>query len=156
MALFLGTTVNRIDRKGRVSVPVQFRDALARQDYKGIVGFPSFRHPAVQCGGMDWMERISASVNQFNLFSDEHDDLTATLFADAHPMGFDSEGRVLLPTVLITHAGLTDQAAFVGRGHQFEIWHPERFQEHQSAARQRMGERGLTLRPPNVDGSDAS
>ncbi len=146
MALFLGTTVNKIDRKGRVSVPAAFRDALAGQSFKGIVAFRSLKHPAVQCGSMDWMEAISAGVNEFDLFSDEHDDLTAALFADAQPLSFDGDGRIVLPAALIGHANLEDQAAFVGRGHQFEIWSPELFRARQDAARARVSETGLTVK----------
>ena len=146
MSLFLGTTVNKIDRKGRVSVPVAFRDALAGQSFKGIVAFRSLKHPAVQCGGMDWMEAISEGVNEFDLFSEEHDDLTAALFADSQSLSFDGDGRIVLPAPLIEHANLTDQAAFVGRGRQFEVWAPAAFKAHQTAARARVGERGLTVK----------
>lgn len=146
MALFLGTTVNKIDRKGRVSVPAAFRDALAGQSFKGIVAFRSLKHPAVQCGGMDWMESISAGVNEFDLFSQEHDDLTAALFADSQPLAFDGDGRIVLPAPLVEHAMLTDHAAFVGRGHQFEIWAPAAFKAYQESARTRISERGLTVR----------
>ena len=155
MALFLGTTVNKIDRKGRVSVPAAFRDALAGQSFKGVVAFRSLKHPAVQCGGMDWMESISTGVNEFDLFSEEHDDLTAALFADSQPLSFDGDGRIVLPAPLVEHANLTDQAAFVGRGHQFEIWAPDAFKAYQAAARARVSERGITVkqRPGGSEGA---
>ena len=40
MALFIDTFVNRIDKKGRVSVPATFRAALNGQGFHGIVGLP--------------------------------------------------------------------------------------------------------------------
>jgi MraZ protein len=43
VALFIDTFVNRIDRKGRVSVPATFRAALAGQTVQGIIAFPSFK-----------------------------------------------------------------------------------------------------------------
>jgi transcriptional regulator MraZ len=55
MALFFGTHVMRIDRKGRVSVPAPFRTALAGQAFQGIIAVPSFQHQAVECGGIEWM-----------------------------------------------------------------------------------------------------
>ncbi len=156
MALFLGTTVNKIDRKNRVSVPATFRDALAGQSFKGVVAFRSLKHPAVQCGGMEWMESISTGVNEFELFSEEHDDLTAALFADAQPLSFDGDGRIVLPAALVEHANLSEgQAAFVGRGHLFEIWAPDTFREFQAAARARVSERGITVkqRPAGSEGA---
>jgi MraZ protein len=146
MALFIDTFINRVDRKGRVSVPATYRAALTGQAFHGVVAFPSFKYKAIQCAGMDWMEGLSANVNQVDLFSDEHDDLTATLFADAKQLSFDGEGRIVLPASLAEHAGITDEAAFVGRGPSFEIWQPATLEEYKVEARRRALEKGRTLR----------
>lgn len=147
MALFLSTTINKVDRKGRVSVPAAFRAALAGQAFHGIVAFPSFKQAAITCGGMDWMAQLSAGVDAFDLFSDDHDTLTAALFANAQQLAFDGEGRILLPESLTAHADIAEQAAFVGRGPLFEIWNPEAFADYQAEAVRRAAERGMTLRP---------
>lgn len=146
MALFIDTFVNKVDRKGRVSIPATFRAALAGQEFHGVVAFPSFKYNAIQCAGMDWMQGLSTNVSQVDLFSDEHDDLTATLFADAKQLPFDGEGRILLPPSLAEHAGITDQAAFVGRGPSFEIWEPATLETYKTEARRRTLEKGRTLR----------
>jgi len=145
MALFLDTFVNKIDRKGRVSVPAPFRAALATQGFQGIVAIPSFKYAAIQCAGMDWIESLGASVRSMELYSEEHDDLTATLFPDAKQLPFDGEGRIMLPTSLAQHAGIGEAAAFVGRGPSFEIWEPAAFERYRAEARQRSLEKGRTL-----------
>ena len=152
MALFLSTTINKVDRKGRVSVPAAFRAVLSGQAFHGIVAFPSFKHPAVQCGGMDWIEKLGAGVDAFDMFSDEHDTLTAALFANAQQLAFDGEGRVMLPEALVAHANLSEQAAFVGRGPLFEVWNPEAFNAYQADAVRQAAEKGLTLRPGTPPG----
>ena len=111
MAVFIDTFVNKIDRKGRVSVPATFRAALAAQAFQGIVAFPSFKFPALHCAGMDWMSSLIESTANVDLFSPEHDDLTASLFSDAKQLPFDGEGRVLLPESLCAHAKLGQGAA---------------------------------------------
>lgn len=146
MALFIDTFVNRIDRKGRVSVPATFRAALAGQTFGGIVALPGFRYDALQCAGMDWLQKLTAQMGSIDLFSDVHDDLSMTLFSDAKQLAFDGEGRVVLPEMLVAHAKLGDEAAFVGRGEIFEIWHPATFAEHRAEARRRALEKGMTLR----------
>ncbi|HCP00931.1 MAG TPA: transcriptional regulator MraZ [Rhodospirillaceae bacterium] len=154
MAMFLSTTTNKVDRKGRVSVPAAFRAVLTGQAFHGIVAFPSFKHPAVQCGGMDWMERLGAGVDTYDMFSDEHDTLTAALFANAQQLAFDGEGRIMLSERLIAHASLSAQVAFVGRGPLFEIWNPDAFADYQSEAVRQASENGLTLRPGSPPGSE--
>ena len=146
MALFLSTVTNKVDRKGRVSVPAPFRNALSGQAFHGIVAIPSFKYPALQCGGMDWLERMAGGIDAYDVFSDEHDALTAALFANAQQLAFDGDGRVLLPESLTAHAKLDDQAAFVGRGPTFEIWEPEAFRVYQAEATQRAAEQRLTVR----------
>ncbi|MEX0808563.1 MAG: division/cell wall cluster transcriptional repressor MraZ [Dongiaceae bacterium] len=142
MALFIDTFVNKVDSKGRVSVPAPYRAAVAGvtlngQAFHGIVAFPSFKFAAVQCAGIDWIAELGTRVAEVDLFSDEHDDLTATLFADAKQLPFDGEGRILLPEALAKHAGITEAAAFVGRGASFEIWQPKALDRYKAAARER-------------------
>ena len=145
VALFIDTFINRIDRKGRVSVPASFRAALAGQVFQGIVAFPSFKFPAVQCAGMDWMQSLTDNVSRVDLFSDEHDDLTATLFADAKQLAFDGEGRIMLPESLTRHAAIDEAAAFVGRGRHFEIWQPAALEAYKAEARRRALESRRTV-----------
>jgi MraZ protein len=80
--LFLSTFVNKVDRKGRVSVPATFRAAVADQRFPGIVVFPSFKYEALDASGINRMDELSARVNTLDEFSDERDNL-AILFADA-------------------------------------------------------------------------
>ena len=63
VALFLSTFVNKIDRKGRVSVPAPFRAALAGQSFHGLVAFRSYKLPAVEAFGFDRMEQILSLIH---------------------------------------------------------------------------------------------
>lgn len=146
MALFLSTFVNKVDRKGRVSVPASFRLALAGQNFNGIIAFPSFKLPALEASGIDRMEEVSDRIDQLAEFSEDRDALSSIL-ADAEQLAFDSEGRIVLPETLCTHAGISETAAFVGRGRTFQIWEPQRFQTHQQEMRDRARRQGTTLPP---------
>ena len=153
MALFLSTFVNKVDSKGRISVPATFRAALAELPFKGIVAFRSFAHPCIEGCGIDRMEALSAGTDDFAAFSAEQDDLSALIFADARQLSFDSEGRVMLPEDLIVHAGIDGRAAFVGMGKTFRIWNPDTFADHQEEARRRALEKRPTVRIPKDGGA---
>lgn len=135
MALFLSTFVNKIDKKGRVSVPAPFRAALAGQSFAGIVAYPSFVYPAVEACGIDRMEQLSQSVDRLNPFSDEHDAFASALFAESYRLGWDGEGRIVLPEALRRHAGLAGEVTFLGRGGTFQMWGPEAARANQQNAR---------------------
>lgn len=145
MALFLSTFTNKLDKKGRVSVPAPFRIALAQESFSGIILFRSYKVSALEGCALSRMEHISKSMDNLDMFSDTQDDLTATIFADSHQLPFDSDGRVLLPSALIEHTAIADQVAFVGRGNTFQIWHPQTFQAHQKQARERAARLNRTL-----------
>ena len=158
MALFLSTYVNKVDRKGRISVPATFRAALATQSYQGIVAFPSFResYDAIEACGMDRMESLSESVDRLDPFTDVHDDLASVIFGAAAQLPFDGEGRIVLPEGLREHARIADQAAFVGRGRTFQIWHPDSLRAFETEARTRAREaRGLLRLGAKGEGDDA-
>ena len=145
MALFLSTFINKIDSKGRVSVPASFRAALG-QATAGIVAYRSIKFPALDAAGVDRYEELAGRLEQLPEFSEERDAL-ASILADSQHLPFDGEGRIILPQSLGQHAGLGSHAAFVGVGPSFQIWEPERFKQHQEAMRERARERGLTLPP---------
>lgn len=152
MAVFLGTFENKVDRKGRTSVPAQFRQMLADQSFQGIVAFRSYRVPAIEACGIGFMERLNQSVSSLELFSDAHDDLAATIFADTQQLPFDGDGRIILPAKLAEHAGIGDRAAFVGKGPIFQIWEPGALERHKEEARGRARSQGLTLPLTPTDG----
>lgn len=147
MELFLSTYVNKVDRKGRVSVPATFRAAVADQSFPGIVVFPSFKYEALDASGIKRMEEMSSRMNTLEEFSEEHENL-GMLFASSHSLAFDPEGRIMLPEILAEHARITDSAAFVGLGKSFQIWEPTRFAEHQAMLRERARRQGTRLPPP--------
>lgn len=146
LALFSSSYINRIDRKGRVSVPAGFRAALTGQSFAGIVAFRSLKFPALDAGGYDRLEEIAKGLDELPEFSDERDAL-ASVLADAHELPFDGEGRIVLPQQLIEYAALGDQVAFVGIGRSFQVWEPARYQSHQDEMRERVRQRGFTLPP---------
>ena len=154
MAVFIGTFEYKVDRKARVSVPAQFRQLLAGQSFQGIVAFRSYRVAAIEACGIDFMERLNDSISSMDLFSDAHDDLAATIFADSQLLPFDGDGRIVLPAKLAEHAGIGERAAFVGKGPIFQIWAPESLGQHMEEARARARSQGLTLPlRPNEGGS---
>lgn len=143
MELFLSTYTNKVDRKGRVSVPATFRSCLATHRHPNIVIlFPSLKSSYLDGSGIDYMDDLQSRLSQLDTLSDEHDELSL-MFADAHQLAIDGDGRIVLPEPLKDHAKIDDEAAFVGRGATFQVWEPGRFAAHRSASR----ERALQQRP---------
>ena len=146
MALLVGRHINRIDKKGRVSVPKSFRASFDGQGFAGIYAYPSFKYPAIEACGEAFMARISASLDNLDLYSEDQDDLAAAILESAHQLPFDPEGRIVLPPPLLAHAGIDGEAVFVGRGAKMQIWNEANYEQHRLQALQRARTRGATLR----------
>jgi MraZ protein len=153
MTQFMGTHQNKLDAKGRVSVPAPFRSALkaatlqAGDETNGthLVLRPSHQHPCIEAWPAPVFDALAEPLNRLDLFSQEHDDMAATLYADAFPVEADKEGRIVLPDDLVTYAGLSDAVVFMGLGRIFQIWEPGAAERRRAEARVRARERGLTL-----------
>ncbi|MEL0107126.1 MAG: division/cell wall cluster transcriptional repressor MraZ [Rhodospirillales bacterium] len=146
MPLLVGKYVNKIDKKGRVSVPKPFRASFENQTFSGLYAYPHFKVPAIEACGEAFMARLSDSLEDLDLFSDEHDDLAAIILENAFPLPFDPEGRVVLPQDLRDHAGITGEVAFVGRGAGLQLWQPKAYEAHRLNAFERAKARGATLK----------
>lgn len=147
MPLLVGRHVNKIDRKGRVSIPKPFRDAIQAlgPGFPGVYAYPLFKAPAIEACGEDFMTRVAESLDNLDMFSDDQDDLASVLLESAYPLPFDPEGRVVLPEELLEHAQIRDEALFVGRGVRFQVWNPETYKRHRGEAFERVRARGATL-----------
>ncbi len=154
MAVFLSTFANKVDRKGRVSVPAPFRGVLDRQNSTGIILYPSFKHSCIEGSGDERIQEIVDSIDALDVFSDEAENLQ-TILADARHLSIDTDGRIVMPPELLDYAGLRDSATFVGLGKSFQIWAPAAFDAHRERNRVRAREQGATLRIVSRDAGGA-
>lgn len=136
MDRFVSTHTNKIDAKGRVSVPASFRAVLERDGYAGgIYCYPSLDAPALDAGGERLAQTIDRLLDSLPDYSDERDQLSVALYGDVQVLSIDKDGRIVLPPTLRAHCGIDTQATFVGLGQKFQIWEPAQFEERRLKAR---------------------
>ena len=146
MALFLSTTINKMDSKCRVSVPSNFRSSLQKQSFKGLIAFPSYKGPNIDACGIDRMERISDNLDNNNEYSQEEFDLISLYFGEAEQLPFDKEGRIVMPKKLVEHALIKNEVLFVGLGPTFQMWNPEKYKKIKELTIKRASEKKLNPR----------
>ncbi|MDX2222042.1 MAG: division/cell wall cluster transcriptional repressor MraZ [Rhodospirillaceae bacterium] len=125
MKAFIGTFVNKIDAKGRISVPASFRGVVQAKSLTGVALYASPVESCVEGCGMDRIDSlVEAMPDRFDQVSGT-DEVAEAILAAAREAAFDADGRIILPEDLIAHAGLRDRGAFVGKGRVFQIWEPD-------------------------------
>lgn len=120
-ASFLGPHVNRIDAKGRVAVPAEFRRALEAERERGFYCLMSVRHDYLECGGGDFILDYKRMIRDLPPFSAERELLEEHILGSLRFLPFDTEGRVVIPDAFRRHAGLVERVHFQGRGETFVI-----------------------------------
>ena len=131
MALFLSSFENKIDKKGRVSVPSSFRNAIKLETFQGVVLYRSFTSNCIEGCTISRMQELSDATDNLDVFSKQKDDLTTLLFANAKELPFDVAGRIIIPPEFLKAVNILDTALFVGRGKTFQIWNKLEFEKIQ-------------------------
>lgn len=139
MDQFVSTFTNKIDAKGRVSVPASFRAVLNKEGFDGIYCYPSLDDEALDAGGRRLMDR-NASLIAGVPDSPERDLLSMALYGASENIGIDQDGRIIIPERLRQHARIGGQVTFVGLGEKFQIWEPERFKAQFEQGRRQLSE----------------
>jgi len=154
MPLFLSTYANKVDKKGRISVPAPFRATLTGQAFQGVVLFKATGHACLEGFDFGTMDELSRRLDHFDLFSNAQDDLATAIFGEAVQCPFDSEGRISVPQALLDFAKIDEGATFVGLGRKFQIWDSVSFENRRADARANVIRDGLTL--PKLDKGSVS
>jgi MraZ protein len=137
---FVSHFTNRLDAKGRVSIPASFRQVLARDGFEGLYVHPSLDVAALDCGGHRLLSEIHGLIESFSPYSVERDTFALALEGTSEVLKVDPEGRIVLTETLKAAAGVTADVTFVGLGHKFQIWEPGRFRAHLDEAKDRVRE----------------
>ena len=135
--MFLSTYENKLDKKGRVSVPASFRSFLSNLGYNGVVCFPSFNNHSIEAWPQDRIEKISNSIDSLNPFDEKRDFFATSVLSESINLQFDSEGRISLTPKLLKHAKIKNSMIFVGQGKIFQIWEPAIFEKFKVTARKK-------------------
>ena len=139
--LFLSTFENRIDRKGRLSVPAPFRAVLERRR-DPLYLFKSLTEPCLEGCGPERIGQIVDAIDSMDSLSEEVATLQ-TMLSSAQEMKLDGEGRLMLSADFIAFAELDDMALYAGIGRSFQIWLPARYRARETEARARAKSEGL-------------
>ena len=153
MAYFYSRFINRLDAKGRVSVPSVWRRDLEREGHRGLLFRPHTEKPMLE--GMDQLRvgRIAESLDDEFQYPEENilkAEAAQIALSQFQRLDFDTNGRVLLPQELIAHASLSDAALFLGVGLTLQIWNPDNYTswEKQTMAEARKQNVTARLKPP--------
>lgn len=132
-ARFVGRAEAKLDAKGRVSVPADFRKALPEGD--ALYACASLTDPVLECGGADLIALQLEVIASIDVYDEDRWAMEEAVTTDTQRLSFDDNGRVILPLALRQHAGFEGQVGFAGRGQRFVMATPAWLDERAAAGR---------------------
>ncbi|MAJ85809.1 MAG: cell division/cell wall cluster transcriptional repressor MraZ [Candidatus Pelagibacter sp.] len=149
--MFLSSYENKLDKKGRVSVPSSFRSYLNSMKFSGFVAYPSFTNSSLEACSKDRIEKISNAIDTLNPFEEKRDYFATSILSESTELLFDTEGRVVIPDNLLNHAKIRNNILFIGLGKTFQMWEPKIFQKFKSLAAKKASKNRSKLKWDNKD-----
>ena len=111
--MFLSNYENKIDKKGRVSVPATFRSHLNSMGYVGFISYPSFNHSALEACSQERIEKLSDTIDSLSPFEEKRDYFATSVLSESENLQFDTEGRVSISEKLLKNKELLVNYVFI-------------------------------------------
>jgi MraZ protein len=121
-----GATKVTLDAKGRLAIPVRYRDQLMTRAEGRLVATVDRDYCLLIYPLPDW-EEIERKLTRLPALNKQSRRLQRLMLGHATELEMDSHGRVLLTRELREFAGLDRQAMLIGQGNKFELWNEERW-----------------------------
>jgi len=126
---FTGSATHRVDAKGRVSLPADFRKVLEAVGSSHVVILPQMNHPDAHTGLSETgYQNLIDQVEDMELSHDERQAMSLRFMANARQIPVDDAGRIVLSKELRDLIGVSDEVRFVGDASSFQLWEPGRWQ----------------------------
>lgn len=155
MNRFLSSAVNRIDAKGRVSVPAHFRTVVQQRGYSELYAIRQIDVPALDVGGLDLLDRYEERIALEDPFLQTADDMSFFVHGDGAFLKLDQDGRITVTDFIREHTGITSEVAFVGRGNFFQIWEPAKLSAYGAEVRARLSLLRQGTKPGGLPGAQS-
>ncbi len=143
---FMGTYQNNVDPKGRVSIPVKYREALGERFFV-TKGFDR----CIDIYTVEEWEKFAEKLHKLSVTKRDMRDFVRFIFGNATEVELDKQGRILLPAMLRETVGIEKEVIVMGVGNKVEIWDKVAWDERQQAISQHISEISENLGAFDVD-----
>lgn len=123
--MFRGLTAVNLDPKGRMAMPVRYRECLQDSCKNRMVVTIDTEASCLLLYPEDIWETIEQKLETLPSFNPAARRIQRLLIGHATEVELDTQGRILLPPLLREYANLTKKALLVGQGKKFELWDEE-------------------------------
>jgi transcriptional regulator MraZ len=136
--MFKGRSFHTMDNKGRVSIPVRYRETLQENQDSQLV-LTNWEGYILAFPQAEWV-RVEHDLLKLDRFTKANRDFLRHIVSGAEECPLDKQGRILIPQILREYAKLERDVVVVGMVSNFEIWDKQRFEAYRQRAEENMDE----------------
>jgi len=125
----IGTYECKVDAKGRLMLPVAFKNQLASVSDKGFVLKRAVFQPCLELYPMQEWESMMQNVNKLNRFKKKNNDFIRRFTAGVKSIDLDVSGRLLIPKDLVAFSGITKKIVVTSAVNIIEIWDKDKYEK---------------------------
>ncbi|MCX6785002.1 MAG: division/cell wall cluster transcriptional repressor MraZ [Candidatus Komeilibacteria bacterium] len=126
--MFIGEYRHTVDQKGRLAIPVKFRDQL-----KTAIVTRGLDNCLFLFTQKDWQDQVG-KISKLPEFQAKSRAYSRLMLAGAMDVVLDTQGRIIIPDYLRRYAGLKKKAVVAGLNNRLEIWDAEAWDHYQAQA----------------------
>jgi transcriptional regulator MraZ len=120
--VFRGLNLISLDAKGRLAMPARYRARVEAMAEGRLIITIDPKSTCLLLYPLPEWEKIEEKIGKLSSFHKPTRRIQRLLIGHATEVELDSNGRLLLPTLLREYAHLDKQVMLVGQGKKFEIW----------------------------------
>ncbi|MGL5047289.1 MAG: division/cell wall cluster transcriptional repressor MraZ [Shewanella sp.] len=120
--MFRGASAINLDTKGRIAIPVRYREPLQLGHQGRIVMTVDIQSACLLLYPIHEWELVEAKLLKLSDTDKTQRSLKRLLLGYAHEVELDGNGRILLPPPLRHYANLDKRIMLVGQLNKFELW----------------------------------
>ena len=126
--MFKGMVEHQLDDKNRLRIPSKFKKELTGENGEKSYSFFRGMNRCICVMADDELDDTIASISEEAISEANH--ASAMFFGSIFSAEEDSQGRVVLPSMLKKMAGIQKDIITIGRGKRLEIWAAEKYYEY--------------------------
>ena len=151
MRRFRGEAENKVDAKGRISIPAPFRRILEEGDPDWssslnpnlVIVYGRRNRKCLEGYSLRSIEIVDNLISNLPRYSNEREILERLLNSQSIQVQLDENGRIILPLKLRKLVDIESTAMFVGMGEKFQIWHPDNYTNDMNLIEKKLSENNL-------------
>ena len=125
-AMFIGEFSCKVDNKGRLMMPIKFREHLENEEFVITRGLDN----CINLFPIERWSEIETGLKELKMTNSKHRAYQRFILSAATKLSLDNQGRLNIPASLMKYSEIDKNAVVTGSNDRIEIWSEEKWENY--------------------------